>query len=281
MTKPAKYDKMVHIYCQEGAEMPIEAEEKIQTEEKYSQVKTLKKALDLLEYFSIEHPEWSISELSRVSGLYKSNIYNILYTFSLCGYIEKVDGSDKYRLGKQFLDKAHIVQTNLTNLGLIHRSIIDLARATSEIVYFGILNNSEVMYIDIGVPENRYTTKSAVGMTAPAYCTGIGKALLSACKPEIVENLLQTPLDPITPQTITNPDEMRKELAIIQARGYSIDNREHDNNVKCVAVPLYDRNGNLYGAISVSGPASRFPQETVEYYASLLKNAAMKLQIHL
>lgn len=261
--------------------MSVEQEENHNSEEKYSQIKTLKKSLDLLEYFSLEHPEWSISDLSRASGLYKSNVYNILYTFSLNGYIEKVEGSEKYRLGKQFLDKAHIVQTNLTNLGLIHRAIVDLARKTSELAYFGVLNNSEVMYIDIGIPENRYTTKSAIGMTAPAYCTGIGKALLSACKADIVNNLLKTPLSPITPQTITDPQEMRNELNEIRRRGYSIDNREHDNSVMCVAVPLFDRGGSLYGAISVSGPASNFDQKTIERYAELLQSTAKSLQIHL
>lgn len=251
------------------------------TEEKYAQVKTLKKSLDLLEFFTMEHPEWSISELGRASGLYKSNVFNILYTLVQTGYVEKIAGTERYRLGKKFLDKAHIVHSNLTNFDLIHRALLELAHSVPEIIYFGILNNSDVMYIDAAVPENRYITKSVIGMTAPAYCTGIGKALLSVCKPEIVENLLKTKLEPFTPQTITEPNALREELELIRQRGYSIDDREHSNAVKCVAVPVFDRNNNLYGAISTSGPCSRFPQETVEKYIELLKYTAKQIQPHL
>ncbi len=249
--------------------------------ETYAQVKTLKKSLDLLEYFTTEHPEWSISELSRISGLYKSNVFNILYTFLQCGYVEKDDRTEKYRLGKKFLDKSHVVHSHLTNFDLIHRSLRELTHSIREIIYFGILNNFDVMYIDVAVPENRYITKSVIGMTAPAYCTGIGKALLSACKPEIVDNLMKTRLEPITAQTITDPEQLRNELEKIRRCGYSIDNREHSNNVMCVAVPVFDRNGNLYGAISASGNSSRFSQETMEKYIALLKDTAGQLQHHL
>ncbi len=256
-------------------------EERNAEPQKYYQVKTLKKSLDLLEYFTIEHPEWSISELSRASSLYKSNIFNILYTFMLCGYIEKIEGTEKYRLGKKFLDKAHIVHSNLTNFDLIHRALLELARSIPEIIYFGILNNFDVMYIDAAVPENRYITKSVIGMTAPAYCTGIGKALLSACKPEIVDKLLQTKLSPFTPQTITDPAKLKKELIKIRERGYSIDDREHSNNVKCVAIPIFDRNGNLYGAISASGPSSNFSQDVIEKYVDIIQYTARQIQPHL
>lgn len=249
--------------------------------ETYAQVKTLKKSLDLLEYFTAEHPEWSISELSRASGLYKSNVFNILYTFMQCGYVEKVDRGEKYRLGKKFLDKSHVVHSNLTNFDLIHRALLELTHSIREIIYFGILNNFDVMYIDAAVPENRYITKSVIGMTAPAYCTGIGKALLSTCRPEIVDNLMKTRLEPVTPQTITDPEQLRAELEKIRKCGYSIDDREHSNNVRCVAVPVFDRNGNLYGAISASGASSRFSQETMEKYIDLLKYTAKQLQPHL
>ena len=130
-------------------------------------------------------------------------------------------------------------------------------------------------------PENRFITKSVIGMTAPSYCTGIGKALLSACKPEIVENLLKTKLEPFTPQTITDPELLKQELETVRRLGYAIDDREHSNAVKCVAVPFFDRNGNLYGAISTSGPCPRMPQDTIEKYVELLKYTAKQLQPHL
>lgn len=261
--------------------MNVMSHEKKDLTENYAQVKTLKKSLDLLEYFTIDHPEWSISELSRASGLYKSNVFNILYTFVQCGYVERIDNSDKYRLGKKFLDKSHIVHSNLTNFDLVHRALLELLHSIPEIIYFGILNNFDVMYIDAAVPENRYITKAVIGMTAPAYCTGIGKALLSACKPQIVDELLCQKLEPYTPQTITDPDVLCRELELIRNRGYSIDDREHSNTVKCVAVPVFDRSGNLYGAISTSGPSYRMSDETVANYAELLTYTAKQIQAHL
>ena len=118
-------------------------------------------------------------------------------------------------------------------------------------------------------------------MTAPAYCTGIGKALLSACKPQIVDNLLKQKLEPFTPQTITDPQILREELGKIRQQGYSVDDREHSNTVKCVAVPVFDHSGNLYGAISTSAPAYRLTDESVLNYVELLKYTAKQIQMHL
>lgn len=242
-------------------------------------VKSLKKALDILEYFTDSNPEWGISDLSRETGLYKSNIFNILYTLEASGYIEKNIDNGKYRLGLKFLDKSHVVLSCSTNFDIIHKTLTELSHSIPEIIYYGILNKKSVMYMDAVIPASNYVLRSINGMTAPLYCTGLGKAILSRSDDSLLKSvMLSSPLEKFTQATIVDYEEMRKELFAARERGYAIDNMEHEYGVKCVAVPITDYKGRVNGAISVSGPSLRFTDDIMSQYAKQLQQAALELK---
>jgi DNA-binding IclR family transcriptional regulator len=102
---------------------------------------------------------------------------------------------------------------------------------------------------------------SRVGGRSPAYCTGLGKAMLAHEPPEAVEAFYHThSLQAFTPQTTTTLEVLLRELGEIRQRGYALDNAEHEPDVKCVAAPVWNHRQEVAGAISVAGPAERIEQ---------------------
>lgn len=251
----------------------------IEASQKGACVKSLKKALSVLDYFTIAEPEWGISDLSRVTGLYKSNIYNILSTFEAAGYVVKNNASGKYRLGLKFLDKSHVVSGYFSNFGIIHESLLRLSERIPEVIYYGILNQNTVMYLDAIIPPTNRAFRFVNGMTAPLYCTGLGKALLSKCDDSTIARVMRGPdVKRHTEATIVSYAEMLREIDRTRARGYALDNMEHEYGVKCVAVPITDHKDDLVGAISASGPSLRFTDADIQKYAALLQEAAAELK---
>lgn len=237
-------------------------------------VKSLEKAIKILECFSTKEPELGITEISHRLDLNKSNVHNIISTFEKMGYLYKNNDTARYRLGLKIMHLSHVLTTTMPFQNIVHRCLTELSAEIDEIVYFGILDGKNVMYLDGAFPDKLYNTRWVQGMTAPLICTGIGKAMLAFMDDEFVESLLVESLVKYTNYTIIDPEAMREELRITRARGYSIDNMEHEYGVKCVGVPVFNQSGKLVGAMSTTGPSLRFNEEQISIFATMLKEKA-------
>lgn len=246
-----------------------------------SKIKSLVKALSLLDCFSIEKNELGVTELSNMLGLYKSNVHNIISTFEDCGYIVKNNQTGKYRLGLKILQLSHIVSSSIEQRNIIHKCVDELAEQICEIVYFGIPDDDKVMYIDGSFPGKSYNTRWIHGMTAPLYCTGIGKAMLAYMSDDTIGKIISKGLISFTDATITEPESLYAELKLIRERGYSVDNMEHEYGVKCVGVPIFNHRNELVGAISTTGPSLRFEKENIKLFSELIINKSEYLKKYL
>jgi len=230
-------------------------------------VKSLYKALRILECFNVHTPELGITEISEQLGLYKSNVHNIVDTFVKAGYLEQNPENEKYRLGMKILELGNVISSNMNIRKLMLPYMQELADYTNETVYLGMPNEEEVIYLDSSSPKNQLSTRSMLGVKAPLYCTGIGKAMLAFLPGEVTESLLAKGLHKHTDQTITEPAALQAELMAIRSRGYSIDNMEHEYGIKCVGMPILNKKRQLVAGISVSGPSLRFDDDKIRDYA--------------
>lgn len=238
-------------------------------------VKSLEKSLKILECFSVETPELGITEISHLLDLYKSNVYNIVSTFEQCGYLEQNKQTGKYRLGHNIMKLAHVFNTTMGFHSIVKRCITDLSEEIDEIVYFGIPDGENVMYMEGAFPEKYYyNIRSIQGLTAPMVCTSIGKAMLAYMGEGFIDKVLEKPLERFTDYTITDSVQMKKELIKIKDRGYSTDNMEHEYGIKCVGVPVFNRAEEVVGALSTTGPSLRFSEEQSLVFVKLLKEKA-------
>lgn len=245
-------------------------------------VKTLAKALSVLECFTRETPELGVTAISNRLGLHKSNVHNILSTFEHCGYIERNEQGGKYRLGYKILELSHVINLNLG----LHKVVVPFMKALAdevgETVYFAVPKDEMIIYLDGAYPSSSFAIRSMMGEKAEMYCTSLGKAMLAFLPPDKAAIAInRQSMAAFTDTTITDVMALIQELDSVRVRGYSIDNMEHELGIRCVGVPVFSRDGALVGALSISGPSPRITDEAIERYALRLKTIAQQISVHL
>lgn len=246
-------------------------------DQEYS-VKSLARAMKVLECFSVQQPELGVTDIARQLGMQKSTICNILSTFQKCGYVVQNAKTNKYHLGTKILHLSYIVNHHLGLRDIVLPYLHKIAEETHEVCYFGLLNSSEVLYIEAVYPASSQHTRNILGERAPLYCTGLGKAMLAFMPPEEAEQIICGGLKPFTNFTLCDPQLLRSELEEIRMTGYAVDNMEHEFGVRCVAVPIFGAGGEIKAAISVSGPSPRFDRTTILKHAELISRTIQPLQ---
>ena len=233
-------------------------------------VKSLQKALEILNLFA-DKPVLGVTEISEYFGIYKSTVHNILSTLKAMEYLEQV-----FTLSKALGDTYSITK-------IAGPYMQELSNITRERVYLAVPYREEVLYLDAMYPaESVELMRSILGERAQMYCTGIGKAMLANMNERAIDEYLNShELKAFTENSITDKEVFKQELVRTRQRGYAIDDMEHEFGIKCVAMPIFDRNRNLYAAISISGLASHFTEEKMSEWAILLKKYITKIESRL
>jgi DNA-binding IclR family transcriptional regulator len=143
-------------------------------------------------------------------------------------------------------------------------------------VHLCVLDRQDVVYIDKIESHRTLPIMSRIGSRAPAYCTGVGKALLSGLPTDQVVSLLrEVTLEKRTPNTITDPIQLLEEIKLTADRGYAIDNGEHEEGIKCFATPIKGYGGDIVGAVSLTGLKREFdkPEGLKKMITAITKTA--------
>lgn len=231
---------------------------------------TIQKGLDVLALFK-DRSHLSFTDIQAALGLHKSTIFRILHTLEINNYLSRDDdgkyalGLNIFILGNSFSRESHLRRVATPYLQ-------ELSRRISMTVQLGILEGTSVVILQKVDPPDSIRMFSRVGAMVPAHCTGQGKTLLAFSPRETVERVINTHgLQRFTANTLTTPNTLFEELAAIRARGYTIDNSEHERHIKCVAAPVLNDQGSVEAALSVTGLVLDFPdQQSVEMRASQL-----------
>jgi DNA-binding IclR family transcriptional regulator len=243
-------------------------------------VRAVVRAVQLLELLRTSDDGGAgLQVLAARSGLAKASAYRMLRTLEETGLAERVPGSDRFRLGVRCLEfgQAYLEQIDLRREAL---PVMERLRADcNETVHLGVLDDRlRVVYLEkldsahaVGVMMSR------VGRTAPSYCTGLGKALLSAQDGDPAGLLEEWgELRRHTPNTISTPDDLRAELKRVRSRGYSLDLEEHEPGVRCVAAVIAGPPGAPPAAVSIAGPAQRLPDKLLRGELAAAATAAAR-----
>lgn len=233
----------------------------VQTEESPATVKggdassSLSRGLSLLELFTLDDGELSIREMARRSGLPKSTTHRLVVDLLRWGALER--GRKGVRLGVRLFELGNIVpaQRRLRDLTVpFAQSLAEVTRLTSNVA---MRQGRDIIYIekinalDLRVPHSR------VGGRLPITCTGLGKAILAHSSSEFIDDVLGSTLVKLAPGSITDPDELREQLATIRYAGVAYDLEESQPGLFCVAAPIFTRGNRILAAISVTGATSR------------------------
>jgi DNA-binding IclR family transcriptional regulator len=215
--------------------------------------KILTKGLNLLEELAQSADGMTAVELAASIGIHKTSVYRYLNTLLETGYIRN-NGDGVYHLGNKILELGSQLLRRMPLREIAHPFLVKLSAETQKTVHLCVLDGHDVIYIDKVESQRSLPMMSRIGSRAPAYCTGVGKALLSSLPTDQAVSLLQeTTLQKRTANTITDPMQLLEELKITAERGYAIDNSEHEEGIKCFAATIRGYGGETVGAISITG----------------------------
>lgn len=229
--------------------------------ERTNPLSVLERADRLLRAFSPEEAGLGISELSRRSALPKATALRLANQMVQLGLLERIDSV--YRPGIRLFELGCGAPTRrrLSEAALPYMQ--ELSNVTQHTIHLGMLSGQDVLYLDKVTGRLGGPSITRIGTRKPAYCTALGKALLSHASVPVVQAVCSRPLPRLTAHTITRPDRLVSELHRVRVDGLALDREECALGLFCVAAPIVDGAGHAIAALSASGPSNRFDPERI------------------
>ncbi|HWC71391.1 MAG TPA: IclR family transcriptional regulator [Actinomycetota bacterium] len=217
----------------------------------------------------------SVTEVGDALGVHKATASRLLGTLAGHGLVERTR-ERRYRVG---IGIVRYAASALSELGAVSRArpeLEALSRASRETVSLGVLDGTDVLYIDQVTGRERVVFADWAGRRSPAHCSSSGKVLLAHLDDARLEAFLSRPLDARTERTIVDPATLRGRLDEIRRRGYERSIGELEDGLSTAAAPVWSR-GKVVAAVSVGGPSSRLPARELPRLGRLAIEAAQAI----
>ena len=239
---------------------------------------TVGKALDVLDMVAGFGRPVRFSELLPGSPYPKATLYRLVQVLTHQGMLVQDPDRGTYAPGVRLVRLAHAAWRQ-SSLAPVARAHVDaLSRDVGETVHLAQLDNAQVLYVDKRNARQPIEMWSQAGKVGPAYCTGVGKAMLAFLpEPDLARLLPQQSFHRFTPATLTTEAALRAELQAILARGHAFDAEEHEPGIICIALPILSRAGRVLGAISVTSSTRRTSLAALEGLAPRVRAAAQAI----
>lgn len=212
----------------------------------------------IMDAFDQDEPVLTLAELGSRAGLPKSTAHRLAEQLRAMGWLERDQRG--YRVGMRLFELGGLAATSSQLRDTAVPFLHELANRTGLAVQLGVLDLDEVVYLDRVITTD-YQLPTRQGGRMPAYCTGLGKAML-AFDDTSAEHVLATDLPARTSATLATPEELRSDLERVRSHGVAFDRQESYDGLACVAAPIRN-SGRAIGAVSVTGPISRIDGRTL------------------
>ncbi|MFN3846242.1 MAG: IclR family transcriptional regulator [Paracoccaceae bacterium] len=239
---------------------------------------TVGKALDVLDMVASHGKPARFSDLLEKSPYPKATLYRFLQTLTHQGMLTFDPDRGTYALGVRLVRLAHAAWAQSSLAPLARPFISSLAALTGETVHLAQMDQGQVLYVDKRNAAKPVEMFSQAGKVGPAYCTGVGKAMLAFMPEAAVEAAIdRQSFHRFTEHTLDTAAKLRAELAAIRDRGYAFDREEHEPGIICCAVPILARNGRVLGGLSVTSTTSCSSVAALETEVGRLQDCAAEI----
>jgi DNA-binding IclR family transcriptional regulator len=222
-------------------------------------IQSVDRALALLEYIA-DHPEsrLSLNDFAAYMKMDKSSIYRLLSTLIKHGLVRQEENRKTYRLGFKLFNLASALYDQMKITHVASPLLREIAYKTRENAHLAVRSGTWAVFIDREQGSNLISANTNIGDTEELYCTAVGKSLICDFTLEELGLLFENHrLERYTEKTIIDLHVLKEELDKVRIQGYAVDMEEYNNNVICIAGPLYSYNSKIIAAIGISGPKDR------------------------
>lgn len=244
-------------------------------------LQTVQKIGPVLDLFTVERPEWGVSEVAEAVGMPRSSAHALLSSLVETGLLQ-CRARGRYRVGWRVLELGETLR-GTANVRTVGYPVLEqLVEDYGETSHLAIMERSRVLYIDKIVGTHMVTVVGArVGAQLEPHCSAVGKVLLAHRTADEVRRILgDKPMRRFTPTTITDVDALLAELASVRQAGVGYDTGEAIADVHCVAAPVRDEMGVVIAAVSMTVPVNRFDKSRAEF-SQAVKVAAAEISTRL
>ena len=243
--------------------------------ERSDQVQSLVRALGLLNRVAVADDGLTLTELAQQVGLSASTTHRLLTTLEAERYVQFDPERRLWSVGVQaFVSGSAFLKTR-SLVGAAKPHMRALMEESEETVNLAVEDEAEAIYLAQVECRQMMRAFARPGGRVPLHCSSVGKALLSAMpEAKLAKVLHRHGLPRITAKTLNTGAALRAALAASRERGYAIDDEEHAVGLRCIAAVVFVENAEPAGAISLSGPMARIPDERIPLLGQLVRSRA-------
>jgi len=243
---------------------------------------SLARGLIVIQAFSQQNPQMTISQLSVRTGLSRAAVRRCLYTLTKLGFAGAEDGS-RYSLRPRLLALSHTYTASNTLTSAAQPILERMSAALRESFSVATLDGEDIVYVARTTVSRVMAVDLHIGSRLPAYCTSMGRVLLAYLSADQLEQYLErVTLAPHTPRTVTSAEKLRVLLRNVRRNGYALCDQEYEIGLRSLAVPVFSPNGRVTATINLSGNAPRISAlEMQTRFLPHLRNAANELSVFL
>lgn len=246
-------------------------------------INSIGRALDILMLLYYEQKELGVTEIAKSLGLHKSTVHRTLSTLENKGFVQQNLENGKYWLGMKIYALGMLVGEKMPLKHIIRPYAKELFERFHEVVNVSVLDKTSqnyprtILILKEESPDQILRVNPIVGSSSGSHYSAVGKCLLAFSPEKVLDKFKTKELPIYTKNTISNWDDLLKELEDVRIKGYAIDNEELEIGLTCVAAPILDKENNVIAAISISGPTSRIRSDKFEAIVSEVKTIAWKI----
>lgn len=244
-------------------------------------VRALARGLSILALFDVEYPEWSLGDICRSAGISKTTAYRMLRTLEVKEFLLYDPETERYRLGAAALPLGYLAMSYVGFARVLRPFLEELAEATGETVELAVAGVGGAVVVDQVATARRFRLDMPTGRVLDNLANSCFRMHVAFMPSGRRQKILGVPQARLTPNTVTDPQEISLRLDEARRTGIAYDLEEQDVGVCAVSAPVFGRDGRVEAVVTVVCPAERFGSRERRKNTDILKEAAARMTEYL
>lgn len=239
-------------------------------------VASVDRAMELLLLLESESRDMGITEMSKILGVQKSTVHNLVQTMLARGFVRQTE-TGRFALGFRLMRLGVTASERLDIRRLADPILRDLATETNEYVLLAVLYREEITIVDSVAPQRTTFIVPRIDFASTFHCTALGKVFLAFGSDGLRKLILSRCLERYTPFTLVDESNLTEEIRQIRMQGYTVSCDETIEGVTCIGAPIFNAHGSLEAAVCISSASARLSREKYPEMAKILQDKATEI----